>query len=175
MKDSEEIPIQIELIQAVWIPALGVYIISTIAVVPTPTKVGSKVPNGCAARLSLLLWIANWPYSCHSIFVPSWIRLNSSYSTDPSLVAIATIILADLGLNTWYFSVLIPAIPGRLVKAAPVVDPLPTVQILICWPPVPITLDAPILTNALGGAVDSPIVVWPIAVKDVVIPSSSKL
>ena len=110
VKDSDEIPIQIELIQAVWIPALGVYITSIAAVVPTPTKVGAKVPNGCAARLSLLLWIANWPYSCQSIFVPSLIILSSSYSIDPSLVAIATIIFADLGLNSVYSPVWIPAL-----------------------------------------------------------------
>ena len=44
-----------ELIQAVWIPALGVYPISIAAVVPTPTTKGLNVPNGSAARLSLLL------------------------------------------------------------------------------------------------------------------------
>ena len=37
VKDSDEIPIVMELIQAVWIPALGVYPISIAAVVPTPT------------------------------------------------------------------------------------------------------------------------------------------
>ena len=58
---------------------------------------------------------------------------------------------------------------------APVDDAVPTVQIFIAWPPVPRTLEAPILTNALGGFVDLPTVVAPIAVKEVVNPSSSKL
>ena len=74
-----------------------------------------------------------------------------------------------------YFSVPTPATPGILVNAVPVVDAVPTVHILTSDPPTPITLETPIATSGLGGEVDSPIVVLPIAVNEVVTPSSSRL
>ena len=79
----------------------------------------------------------------------------------------ATIILADLGL--YNSLVALPAVPS------PVVDAVPTVAILISVPPVAKTLDEPMLTNAPAGLESDPIDVAPIAVKEVVNPSSSRL
>ena len=146
-----------ELIYAVAIPALGVNPICIWAVVPRPTTCGLNDPSGSAARLSLLLWIVNWPYCSNATVVPKptapppksgpplWcmIIFNSLYSTVPSLVAIETITLADLGLCN----------SSSLPVAIPVVDAVPTVAIITsvsspAWENPANVVAAPIWTSA---------------------------
>ena len=111
VNDSDDIPMVTVLTNAVTIPAFGVNPIWTAAVVPRPTICGLNVPNGSAARLSLLLWMVNCPYCSNATVDPKptalWCitRLSSLYSTVPSLVAMETMTLADLGLNNWYWAV----------------------------------------------------------------------
>ena len=146
----------IELIYAVAIPALGVNPTLIWAVLPRPTICGLNVPNGSAARESLLLWIVNWPYCSNATVDPKptgfWcmIMLNSLYSTVPSLVATETIILADLGL---YNSSLL-AVPNPVLNTPPSVDAVPTVAMITstsspAWEDPANVVAAPMWTSAV--------------------------